>query len=99
MPHLSAAVLLARWRAALYKRDLNYVCTDFNHDIPYRNKNNIQAKFICNTESVLSSVESHAGYNDRLDALIPIFIDEETEFKKGEQITLNTFSLQDIEYF
>jgi phage-related protein len=80
-----------------YKKDLNYVCTDFNHDIPYRNKNNIQAKFICNTESVLSSVESHAGYDDRLDALVPIFIDEETEFKKGEQITLNTFSLQEGE--
>ena len=76
-----------------YKKDLKYICTDFSHDIPYRNKNNVQAKFICNTESVLSSVESHAGYNDRLDALIPISIDGTTEFKKGEQITLNTFSL------
>lgn len=77
-----------------YKKDLKYICTDFTHDIPYRNKNNVQAKFICNTESVLSSVESHAGYNRRLDALIPISIDGTTEFKKGEQITLNTFSLE-----
>lgn len=78
-----------------YKDDLKYTCTQFNHSIVYRNNNNISAKFICNTESTLSSVESHAGYNKRIDALIPIFIDETTEFKKGEQITLNTFTLEE----
>lgn len=78
-----------------YKDDLKYTCTQFNHSIVYRNNNNINAKFICNTESTLSSVESHAGYNKRIDALIPIFIDETTEFKEGEQITLNTFTLEE----
>jgi phage-related protein len=77
-----------------YKDDLKYTCTQFSHSISYRNNNNINAKFVCNTESTLSSVESHAGYNKRIDALIPIFIDEKTEFKKGEQITLNTFTLE-----
>jgi phage-related protein len=78
-----------------YKDNLKYTCTQFSHSISYRNNNNINAKFICNTESTLSSVESHAGYNNRIDTLIPIFIDEKTEFKKGEQITLNTFTLEE----
>lgn len=78
-----------------YRSDLKYTCTQFNHTISYRNNNNINAKFICNTESSLSSVESHAGYNKRIDALIPIFIDETTHFKKGEQIKLNTFTLEE----
>ena len=78
-----------------YRSDLKYTCTQFNHTISYRNNNNVNAKFICNTESSLSSVESHAGYNKRIDALIPIFIDETTHFKKGEQIKLNTFTLEE----
>ena len=77
-----------------YKEDLKYTCTDFNHSIVYRNNNKINAKFICNTESSLSSVESHAGYNNRIDALIPIFIDEKTDFIKGQPIKLNTFSTE-----
>ena len=77
-----------------YKDDLKYTCTEFDHSIVYRNKNNIKAKFVCNTESTLASFESHAGYNKRVDALIPIFIDEVTHFKKGEQISLNTFTLE-----
>ena len=78
-----------------YRNDLKYTCTQFNHTISYRNNNNVNAKFVCNTESSLSSVESHAGYNKRIDALIPIFIDETTHFKKGEQIKLNTFTLEE----
>lgn len=78
-----------------YKDDLKYTCTEFDHSIVYRNKNNIKAKFVCNTESTLASFESHAGYNKRVDALIPIFIDEVTHFKKGEQISLNTFTLDE----
>ena len=31
----------------------------------------------------------------RTDALLPIYIDQDTEFKKGEKITLNTFSLEE----
>lgn len=77
-----------------YKDDLKYTCIKFDHSIVYRNKNNIKAKFVCNTESTLASFESHAGYNKRVDALIPIFIDEVTHFKKGEQISLNTFTLE-----
>jgi phage-related protein len=77
-----------------YKEDLKYTCTDFNHSIVYRNNNKINAKFICNTESSLSSVESHAGYNSRIDALIPVFIDEKTDFVKGQPIKLNTFSTE-----
>lgn len=77
-----------------YKDDLRYTCTEFNHSIVHRNNNQVSAKFICNTQSTLSSVESHAGYNKRIDALIPIFIDKKTEFIKGEPIVLNTFSLE-----
>lgn len=80
-----------------YRKDLHFTCTDFSHSILYRNNNVITAKFVCNTESSLRSVDSHAGYNDRLDALINIFIDKETKFVKGQQIKLNTFSLEESE--
>lgn len=79
-----------------YKKDLYFTCTDFTHSILYRNNNVVTAKFVCNTESTLKSVESHAGYNNRLDALFTIFVDKETKFVKGEQIKLNTFSLESI---
>lgn len=77
-----------------YRKDLHFTCTDFSHSILYRNNNVVTAKFVCNTESSLRSVDSHAGYNYRLDLLVPVFIDEETKFVKGEQIKLNTFSLE-----
>lgn len=77
-----------------YRKDLHFTCTDFSHSILYRNNNVITAKFVCNTESSLKSVDSHAGYNYRLDVLVPVFIDAETKFTKGEQIKLNTFSLE-----
>jgi hypothetical protein len=77
-----------------YREDLKFTCTDFSHNKKYRNNNQVQAKFICNTESTLRNVESHAGYNDRLDALIPVFLDETTTFRKGVPIKLNTFSLE-----
>ena len=77
-----------------YRKDLYFTCTDFSHSILYRNNNVVTAKFVCNTESSLRSVDSHAGYNYRLDVLVPVFIDKETKFTKGEQIKLNTFSLE-----
>ena len=77
-----------------YRKDLYFTCTDFSHSILYRNNNVVTAKFICNTESGLRSVESHAGYNYRLDVLVPVFIDKKTKFTKGEQIKLNTFSME-----
>ncbi len=77
-----------------YRQDLKYTCVDFSHSIVYRNNNTISAKFICNTESTLASVDSHHGYNKRLDALVPIFIDKTTHFQKGVPIKLNTFTLE-----
>jgi len=77
-----------------YRKDLHFTCTDFSHSILYRNNNVVSAKFVCNTESSLKSVDSHAGYNYRLDVLVPVFIDAETKFTKGEQLKLNTFSLE-----
>ena len=77
-----------------YREDLKFTCTDFSHTKKYRNNNQVQATFVCNTESTLRNVESHAGYNARLDALIPIFLDKTTKFKKGVPIRLNTFSLE-----
>lgn len=78
-----------------YRKDLMFTCIDFSHSFEYRNNHSISAKFICNTESTLRSVESHSGFNKRLDAIVPIFIDQKTEFKKGETVKLNTFSLEE----
>ena len=80
-----------------YKKDLKFTCTNFSHNISSRNNNSISATFNCTTESVLNSFESSESFNYRTDALIPLFIDKETEFKKGEKITLNTFSLEEPE--
>ena len=66
-----------------YKKDLRYTCLKFSHEKSYRNNNNIAATFACNTQSTIESVDSHFGYNKRIDALIPVSIDEPTEFKKG----------------
>lgn len=79
-----------------YKQDLMYTCVDFSHSIQYRNNNQIQARFICDTESVLSSIESNAGYNSRLDCLIPIYIDEDIDAQAGESVYLKTFSLEEL---
>ena len=68
-----------------YRKDLYFTCTDFSHSILYRNNNVVTAKFVCNTESSLRSVDSHAGYNYRLDVLVPVFIDAETKFTKGSK--------------
>ena len=76
-----------------YKQDLRFTCTDFNHTKTYRNNNNVSATFVCNTGSILKSVESHSGFNSRIDALVPVAIDASTVFTKDEAITLNTFSL------
>jgi phage-related protein len=78
-----------------YRKDLKFTCTNFSHNIASRNNNNIAATFVCNTESTLKSVDSHEGFNMRTDALLPVYIDQDTEFKKGEKITLNTFSLEE----
>lgn len=78
-----------------YRKDLKFTCTNFSHNIASRNNNNIAATFVCNTESTLKSVDSHEGFNMRTDALLPIYIDQDTQFKKGEKITLNTFSLEE----
>jgi phage-related protein len=74
-----------------YREDLKFVCSEFSHNIKYRNNNAISARFVCDTESTLRSVESHSGFNKRLDVILKIFIDEETHFKKGEKIKLSTF--------
>ena len=76
-----------------YRKNLKFTCSEFNHNIKYRNNNSIAARFICDTESTLRSVESHSGFNQRLDVILKIFIDEETHFEKGKKIKLNTFPL------
>ena len=78
-----------------YRKDLKFTCIEFNHTVTYRNNNTISAKFICNTESSLRSVESHSGFNQRIDGVFPAYIDQKTEFIKGKKIKLNSFSLQD----
>jgi phage-related protein len=80
-----------------YRKDLKFTCIDFTHNIKYRNNNSISAKLICRTESILRSVESNSGFNERLDAIVKIFIDKTTKFVKGKKIKLNTFSMQDEE--
>ena len=79
-----------------YKKDLRYTCLTFSHEKVYRNNNNVAATFLCNTESTIESVDSHFGYNKKIDALIPVSVDEETEFKKGEPITLKLFSMETV---
>ncbi len=81
-----------------YRKDLKFSCTDFTHSIVYRNNNNLSASFICNTESSLRSVESNSGYNPTLDALVPIFINEETKFIKGQKTMLSTFEMDESAY-
>ena len=81
-----------------YRKDLKFSCTDFTHSIVYRNNNNLSASFICNTESSLRSVESNSGYNSTLDALVPIFINEETKFVKGQKTMLSTFEMDESAY-
>ena len=77
-----------------YRKDLKFTCTDFDHAITYRNNNTINARFVCNTESTIKSVESHSGYNGRIDAVFPAYIDKKTEFIKGKKMKLNSFSLE-----
>lgn len=79
-----------------YKKDLRYCCLDFSHEKPYRNNNNVAATFICNTESTIESVDSHFGYNKRIDALIPVSVDEKIELKKGEPKEFKLFSLEAV---
>lgn len=76
-----------------YRNDLRFTCTNFQHSITYRNNNSISATFVCNTESSIRSVESHEGFNDKIDALFPITINEKTEFKKGEKIRLSSITI------
>lgn len=78
-----------------YRKDLKFTCVEFNHSIDYRNNNSISAKFICNTESTLRSVESHAGYNLKTDAILPIRVNEEIKLEKGKTIKLDTFSVDE----
>ncbi len=77
-----------------YKKDLRYTCTNFNHSIPYRNKHTISATFICNTGSTLQSAESHAGYNKKLDGILPVTVEGTVKFEKGVPITLKTYATQ-----
>lgn len=79
-----------------YRKDLRYTCVDFSHSITYRNNNSVQAKFICNTESTLRSVESSAGYNPRTDAVFPVYFNEETFFEKGKIARLDSFPIEEF---
>jgi phage-related protein len=76
-----------------YKKDLRYTCLKFAHEKSYRNNNNIAATFLCNTESTIESVDSHFGYNRKIDAIIPVSVDAEVELRKGEAREFNLFSL------
>jgi phage-related protein len=80
-----------------YRKDLKFTCVDFSHSMDYRNNNTVSAKFVCNTESSIKSVESHSGYNERIDAVFPAYIDKDTDFVKGKKMKLNSFSLEDGE--
>ena len=78
-----------------YRTDLKFTCVEFDHSISYRNNNSVSAKFICNTESTLRSVESHSGYNDRIDAVLPIKVNKDIDLEKGKTIRLDTFSMDE----
>lgn len=80
-----------------YRKDLKFTCTDFNHAITYRNNNTVNATFVCNTESSVRSVDSHSGYNDRIDGVFPAYVDKTTHFVKGKKMKLNSFSLEEGE--
>jgi phage-related protein len=77
-----------------YKKDLRYCCLRFGHEKSYRNNNNVAATFLCNTESTIESVDSHFGYNKRIDAIVPVSVDEKIELKKGESKEFKLFSLE-----
>ena len=76
-----------------YKKDLRFTCLDFGLTKDYRNNNTVDAKFICNIESILASSESHFGFNKRTDALVPVAIDEPTLFEAGNQLSLRMFEI------
>jgi phage-related protein len=80
-----------------YRKDLKFTCVDFSHSMDYRNNNTVSARFVCNTESSIRSVESHSGYNERIDAVFPAYIDKDTDFVKGKKMKLNSFSLEEGE--
>ena len=79
-----------------YKNGLFYRCESFDHQIIYRNNNNISADFVCDKSSILDSLEGHKGYDPNFDAVIPVFINEDIECKRGEAIRFKTFSNQSI---
>ena len=78
-----------------YRDDLKFTCVEFQHSITYRNNNQISAKFICNTESTLRSVESHSGYNKKIDAILPVRVNEDIDLSKGKTIKLDTFQMDE----
>ena len=76
-----------------YKKDLDFTCLSFSQSKNYRNDNNLSATFICNTSSTIFNSDSHFGFNKRIDALVPVSIDEPMVFKKGEQLDLRMFEV------
>lgn len=76
-----------------YKNDLDFTCLSFGQTKNYRNDNDVSATFICNTSSTLYSSDSHFGFNKRIDALVPVAIDEPMQFEKGKQLSLRMFEI------
>lgn len=76
-----------------YKQDLDFTCLNFSQVKNYRNDNTLNATFICNTSSTLFSSDSHFGFNKRIDALVPVAIDEPMVFEKGKQLNLRMFEV------
>jgi phage-related protein len=74
-------------------KELHFTCTDFVHNIKYRNNNEVSATFICNNVSTVSSVEGGAGYNEKEDAVFPCGINGRKFFAKNKETRLDTFAL------
>jgi phage-related protein len=77
-----------------YKKDLKFTCVDFSHSINYRNNNNINAKFICISQSTLNSVEGHDGYDYTRDVIIPIVVNGLRYISPDRVTRLDTFALE-----
>lgn len=55
-----------------YKKN-KFNCLNFSHQKDYFNCNNVSVQLMCNTASILESVESSLGFNENIDSLVDVF--------------------------
>ncbi len=74
-------------------KELKFTCTEFTHNIKYRNNNEVSAVFVCNHVPIMDSAEGSDGYNDKEDAIFPCGINGRKFFSKDRVTRLDTFAL------